>query len=552
MPSGRQNTRSRKVPSQGLSDPRATPMKTPYTATFRGVPDLMLARIWVSCMSLMVVLGSGQAADTLVIQRPGNYQVVQRVRGKADVPLILPTPLGGKVEARVLKDKQMVLDWQACGVARPNEPFNGMIRGVPEGGWYTVDVRVTDDHQQVLADGHVDHVGIGIVIGVIGQSNASGYSGGPPYAIPHPLTSVFRPCGLFEPLMDPVCQPGPQAPLTDAQKADPSLQPYVNPSPEFKQKTYSYLDWGCSASCWPEFSRLLAEQYGVPVMIVPGARRAAYSSEWLPTHAAGLYSNMVKQVRLAGGCLSAMIVNQGESDCDLKEKSGKTWISNTRAYVRAFRQDLAAPDLPFFFVQIGMYNSWAPLVRDATDRFTMEEPGCYLGAYSFEFKPGGIHYTKAGMTTLAWRLASAYRHVVGGETQVVYQGPHAVSAKWLADRKVVKITFDCPLVSTNIIAGLEIVADKDTMPLAPLLSGSKEEWEAMVVNAFSAMHEKYRVNMSDDGKRLTVDPGRVLPEGSARIVVRYGWRNSTQWINLRSRDEPGLPVYPFEFELNLK
>jgi hypothetical protein len=97
------------------------------------------------------------------------------------------------------------------------------------------------------------------------------------------------------------------------------MQQFVNPSPEFMRKTDAYLDWRCNASCWPDFSGMLAEQYHVPVMIVPGARGSSFSAQWLPNNPAALYPNMLKQVRLAGGRLAAIIVNQGESDCLTKE-----------------------------------------------------------------------------------------------------------------------------------------------------------------------------------------------------------------------------------------
>jgi lysophospholipase L1-like esterase len=116
------------------------------------------------------------AAATIEIASPTDYQVFQRrsrlhgvvrIAGKLDATV-------GDVQFRISGkplEGQLPSGWQPLGVDRQKHTF-GIDATAPAGGWYRVEVRMVKNGA-TLAERAVEHVGVGEVFVVAGQSNAA-------------------------------------------------------------------------------------------------------------------------------------------------------------------------------------------------------------------------------------------------------------------------------------------------------------------------------------------------------------------------------------------
>jgi hypothetical protein len=123
--------------------------------------------------------GSAAAAD-LVLTAPLDYQVVQRTspgRGPLRIAgnLSIEPPPGATIEARMVPEgwpDTAAPPWQQVGGVSGRN-LAAMLVG-RAGGWWRLDVRVVAEGREV-ARAAVDHVGIGEVFVVAGQSNSANH-----------------------------------------------------------------------------------------------------------------------------------------------------------------------------------------------------------------------------------------------------------------------------------------------------------------------------------------------------------------------------------------
>jgi hypothetical protein len=130
----------------------------------------------------LAILTSGVAAANgaapLVLSSPLDFQVFQRqdrlagiapVTGHVNVSTAhvqfrwSGTPIAGKLSQ----------DWQPIACDPKTHDFNDAVQ-LPAGGWYRLDVRAVDG-EKVIAETRIDHVGMGEVFVIAGQSNSTNY-----------------------------------------------------------------------------------------------------------------------------------------------------------------------------------------------------------------------------------------------------------------------------------------------------------------------------------------------------------------------------------------
>jgi hypothetical protein len=130
----------------------------------------------VPLFALLLVAATPALAVELRLTAPADYQVVQRITPGTGVVRIAgelsePAPAEATVEARVLDGRSEPV-WRAIGVVADRK-VSGTLT-VPAGGWWTLDVRVVHDRVE-LARSTVEHVGVGDVFVVAGQSNSANH-----------------------------------------------------------------------------------------------------------------------------------------------------------------------------------------------------------------------------------------------------------------------------------------------------------------------------------------------------------------------------------------
>ncbi len=135
-----------------------------------------MQHFFIACLVCGLSLAPLHAA-TLALTAPTEYQVVQRdalQRGTLTIRGSL-TESGTKnpaIEVRLLTDGK-VAEWQTLPATFTSERFETTLKA-PAGGWYRLEVRASHDGR-VLAETAVEHVGVGEVFVVAGQSNSANH-----------------------------------------------------------------------------------------------------------------------------------------------------------------------------------------------------------------------------------------------------------------------------------------------------------------------------------------------------------------------------------------
>src|SRR5262249_50711532 len=145
------------------------------------------------------------------------------------------------------------------------------------GGWYKMELQALQD-KKVVAEEAVDHVGIGEVFVIAGQSNATN-------------------CGEE--------QQKPQSGLVSSFAGD-HWQPADDPQPGVHDKTGG-------GSPWPAFGDALVEKSHVPGGIASTGHSGSSVRAWQP--GGELYNHMMNRIRQLGTQgFRAVLWHQGESD----------------------------------------------------------------------------------------------------------------------------------------------------------------------------------------------------------------------------------------------
>lgn len=116
-------------------------------------------------------------AATLTLTAPLDYQVSQRESwdsGSIQIAgeLSEAAGTGDAVEVRIITEGT-TNKWEKLSGAIKDSKIGGKVRA-PAGGWHRVEVRVSNEGQ-VVADAAIEHVGVGEVFVVTGQSNSGNH-----------------------------------------------------------------------------------------------------------------------------------------------------------------------------------------------------------------------------------------------------------------------------------------------------------------------------------------------------------------------------------------
>jgi hypothetical protein len=297
----------------------------------------------------------GTGALALTLLAPKDYQVVQRdsrTQGRVVVAGTLRLAAGqtlppDRLEAR-LTGKSMAgnlpATWQSISFDASSASFHDELT-VPAGGWYRLEVRVSQGGQWVATNA-VEHVGVGEVFVIAGQSNSANY-GEEKQKTATGLVSAFDGSGW---------------------------QPAADPEPGASGKRGSFL---------PVFGDAIAEQFRVPVGLVPMGIGSTSVREWLPagirfTNPPTLTRNVVTvapgQWEATGKIFSsfaarmkqfgphgfrAVLWHQGESDARQAEPQctlpGERYHEYLGRVIRDSRREIGWA-APWFVAQVSYHN----------------------------------------------------------------------------------------------------------------------------------------------------------------------------------------------------
>ncbi len=195
----------------------------------------------------LVTFVKAHAGPNLTVQSPLDHQVIQR-SSKRQGPLHIRGELAGfsakspTVETRLIVNDQPG-KWRRLSVNQKQRTFEARWEA-PAGGWHRLEVRARAE-AYVLAESAVEHVGVGEVFVIAGQSNSANH-GEEKQQTRTGLVAAF-----------------------DGQRWQPANDPQPGAS-------------GGGGSFIPPFGDALAEKFRVPVGIVACGVGATSVREWLP------------------------------------------------------------------------------------------------------------------------------------------------------------------------------------------------------------------------------------------------------------------------------
>lgn len=289
------------------------------------------------------------ALPLLKMTSPTDYQVVQRdskESGRVKVEGELPKAAAeiGTVEARLGSRS-----WQEVGkVAAGGTQFEGWLTA-PAGGWGKLEARVLSG-EKILAQGGVEHVGVGEVFVIAGQSNSANH-GEERQKVTSGMVSTFD-GKAWRIAHDP--QPGAS---------------------------------GGGGSFIPSFADEIAKQFKVTVGIVSTGVGATSVREWLPKgetfpnpptilnkvaklpggrweSKGGTYANFVARMKsLDRNGFRAVLWHQGESDANQRDSSrtlpGELYQEYLSKVIKASQVEIGWK-APWFVAQVSYHTSDDP------------------------------------------------------------------------------------------------------------------------------------------------------------------------------------------------
>ncbi len=355
--------------------------------------------------------------DRVVYQRNSNNQINLNISGYT-------VDCVDKIEFRMLPRKSNIAG-PLLGTAIPATGWYELISNsvcgnfsanvMVTGGWYQLEVR-TIKNDNVISTYQVDHVGVGEVFVVAGQSNATGGD-----------ANVSGPGASEDAVSSVNFQNVPIQKYTDIKLLCPEyvhLDQYTKPAP-----------FGNYAWCWGSFGDIMVQKLGVPVMIFNAGWSSTGLWNWKesidfqnPTattspfgytfpdglpfgHLRLALNNYISQLGVR-----AILWHQGESD-NILERTKSAYYDDLKSVIAESRALSGKPDLAWLvsratrFSFNGVTRIWQPVIDAQNsisglglpeERVPYVFPGPDTDPYfSSEYRIDEVHFAGNGLKFLA-------------------------------------------------------------------------------------------------------------------------------------------------------
>lgn len=330
----------------------------------------------------------------LELSSPLEHQVTQRGKSNRGTLTVSGKGVaaGSVIEARVVGEKQAG-GWRKLEASFEQDRFHATMEA-PAGGWFRLEVRVKEG-DQVIASSAVDHVGVGEVFLVAGQSNSANHG-------EEKLAAESGRVAAFDGKKWQLCR-------------DP--QPGAS---------------GGGGSFLPPLGDALAKRLDVPVGFIACGIGATSVREWLPEGATfpnpptivarvqqrpdgtweskgEAYEMLVARMKAAGPAgFRAVLWHQGESDANQRDATrtlpGPLYRESLERVIRDSRKAIGW-DAPWFVAQVsyhGPQSESSPEIRAAQaslwkDAIALEGPDSDALKGDLREDGGkGIHFSGKG------------------------------------------------------------------------------------------------------------------------------------------------------------
>ena len=381
-------------------------------------------------------------APYLAVTDIENGRIFQR-KGQSAAIIVSGTYRGRieGVEARVVRDNtaEEIVPWTVIDPTPQNGIFVGELSGVPQGGWYNIQVRSHTDHSVIDKGKH--KWGVGMLIAGLGQSNMKEWFYTGKDLTAHALLRKFN------------------------------------------NKGWSKLNRTGNAAI--AFGNRLIERLGIPVGLLDfsvngsGLRKEADwgTGFWADTATDSIYNRFVSGVTDAGGAVEFVIWIQGEADAARGTVTEDEYAGSLIHFIEnQVRIDIASgsdsAQLPFIVVPMikrpGGKDGPHQAIRNAQKRVAEKVTDCYLAATTLDLKNHGRqHLTPMAYISMGKRVAQTVLYVLGEETY--HRGPSVAGAMQI-DSYTLEIAIQhnggSDFRPANGITGWEVIANGVSIPIA--------------------------------------------------------------------------------------
>ena len=409
-------------------------------------------------------------------------RIFQRQGDSADI-VISGTYSGAleAIEARVIHSDTLaeVVTWTVIDSSPENGIFVGQLAKVPQGGWYTLQVRSQSDH--TIYDNGKHRWGIGMLIGCLGQSN---------------MKEWFH--------------------TGENLKAHSLLRKY-------NDRGWSGL--GATGNAAIAFGNRIIERLGIPVGLLDfavngsGLRKEADwgTGYWSDTTPGSIYSRFISTVSAAGGTLEFIIWIQGEADAARGTVTQKEYVETLTHFIKdQVREDInngsEREQLPFLLVGMikrpGGKDEPHQDIRNAQKQVVDNVVDCYLAATTLDLKNHGRqHLTPKAYISLGNRVAQTVLYVLGQEKY--HRGPKVIYTRRLDERTVeiiIQHRGGKDFLPVSGISGWEIVVDGKRLPIQKIYRHDAQTIRIVTQYAFTEQASiRYLYGAMPDVKHPVVD-----------------------------------------------
>jgi len=309
-----------------------------------------------------------------------------------------------EIQARVLEDgsDNEVTPWATVDNSPGGGTFSGLLYGIPEGGWYNLEVRIL--HSSTAIDRGSSRFGVGALIVCAGQSHIdfwfdAAYGDGAPDALDS--TRMYR---HEQVLQNGVSWTG-WEPVTGM-----GARVFANRVSEALNIPVGLLDYGVKgASLWQEKSFAPAKGW------------------WLPDSSArhpdsDNYSVLKEGLESIDRKVEAVLWVQGHTDAMGAGVTTQKYMTGLNELFGKMRTDTCVPDLPVF-ISLVTRQAGPPFsgndaniqaVRNAEEQYAGQDDNAYIGCTTIDLplRNDRIHHTSAGQKMQAERLAQSVLHLL--------------------------------------------------------------------------------------------------------------------------------------------